>query len=149
MMTSLFPYLNFDGNAKEATHYYLEALDGELLGITTFGEAPKDDSIESVESEEFSLPPGVEDLIMNAQIRLKNGAMLMISDVFPGREFHDGNNLSLTLTYDDVEEARAVFNRLAEGGSIGMELQQTFWSPLYGSLKDRYGVEWQISVDAV
>jgi uncharacterized glyoxalase superfamily protein PhnB len=44
MLTSLFPYLNFDGNAKEATHYYVEALDGELLGITTFGEAPEDDS---------------------------------------------------------------------------------------------------------
>ncbi|MDB6353983.1 VOC family protein [Trichococcus sp. K1Tr] len=53
----------------------------------------------------------------------------------------------MTLTYDDVEEARTVFNRLADGGSIGMELQQTFWSPLYGSLTDRYGVEWQISVD--
>jgi PhnB protein len=146
MLTSLFPYLNFDGNAKEATHYYVEALDGELLDITTFGEAPKDDS---AESEEFSLPPGVEDRIMNAQIRLKNGAMLMISDVLPGMVFHIGNNLSLTLTYDDVEQARAVFNRLADGGSVGMELQQTFWSPLYGSLKDRYGTEWQISVDAV
>ncbi|WP_334223640.1 VOC family protein [Trichococcus sp. K1Tr] len=65
----------------------------------------------------------------------------------PGREFHTGNHISLTLTYDDVEEARTVFNRLADGGSIGMELQQTFWSPLYGSLTDRYGVEWQISVD--
>lgn len=146
MLTSLFPYLNFDGNAKEATHYYVEALDGELVGITTFGEAPKDDS---AESEEFSLPPGVEDLIMNAQIKLKNGALLMISDVFPGRGFQTGNHISLTLTYDDLEEARTVFNRLADGGSIGMELQQTFWSPLYGSLTDRYGIEWQISVDAV
>lgn len=146
MLTSLFPYLNFDGNAKEATHYYVEALDGELLGMTTFGEAPKDDA---AAAEEFALPPGVENLVMNAQIRLKNGAFLMLSDVFPGREFHIGNNLSLTLTYNDVEEARAVFNRLADGGTIGMELQQTFWSPLYGSLKDRYGIEWQISVDAV
>ncbi|MPM46594.1 hypothetical protein SDC9_93299 [bioreactor metagenome] len=146
MLTSLFPYLNFDGNAKEAMHYYVEALDGELLGMTTFGEAPKDDS---AAAEEFSLPPGVEDLVMNAQIKLKNGAMLMISDVFPGMHFQPGNHISLTLTYDDVEEARTVFNRLAEGGSIGMELQQTFWSPLYGSLTDRYGVEWQISVDAV
>ena len=85
---------------------------------------------------------------MNAQIRLKNGAMLMSSDVLPGMEFRLGNNLSLTLTYADVEEARAVFKRLADGGTIGMELQQTFWSPLYGSLTDRYGVEWQISVDA-
>ena len=144
MLTSLFPYLNFDGNAKEATHYYVATLDGELLGMTTFGEAPKDDS---EAAEEFPLPSGVENLIMNAQIKLKNGAMLMISDVFPGREFHTGNHISLTLTYDDVEEARTVFNRLAEGGSIGMELQQTFWSPLYGSLTDRYGVEWQISVD--
>lgn len=146
MLTSLFPYLNFDGNAKEATHFYVEALDGELIDITTFGEAPKD---ESDASEEASLPPGVENLVMNAQIKLKNGAMLMISDVFPGMHFQLGNHISLTLTFNDVEEARTVFNRLADGGSIGMELQQTFWSPLYGSLTDRYGVDWQISVDAV
>lgn len=145
MLTSLFPYLNFDGNAKEATHLYVEVLGGELIGMTSFGEAPKD---ESETAEAFSLPPGVDERIMNAQIRLKNGAMLMISDVLPGMEFRLGNNLSLTLTYADVEEARAVFKRLADGGTIGMELQQTFWSPLYGSLTDRYGVEWQISVDA-
>ena len=90
MLTSLFPYLNFDGNAKEATHYYVATLDGELLGITTFGEAPKDDS---EAAEEFSLPSGVEDLIMNAQIKLKNGAMLMISDVFP-----EGNSIPETIS---------------------------------------------------
>ena len=28
-----------------------------------------------------------------------------------------------------------------------MELQETFWSKSYGNLKDRFGIEWQVSYD--
>ncbi|WP_233208552.1 VOC family protein [Planomicrobium sp. MB-3u-38] len=55
--------------------------------------------------------------------------------------------MSLTLTLDDKEEARIIFGKLAEGGMVSMDLQETFWSPLYGNLIDRFGIEWQISVD--
>lgn len=142
MITKLFPYLNFDGNGQEATHFYVDVLGAELAGITTYGEA-NEGSMEG-------LPEEARDLVMNAQIDLKNGDMLMISDIPPGMgmSFQKGNNVSLTVTLDDIEEARQLFGKLADGGSVMMELQETFWSPLYGSLTDKYGTEWQISVDA-
>ena len=74
----------------------------------------------------------------------------MISDVPPGMgmpPFQTGNNMSVTVLFDDIEEARGVFNKLADGGTISMELQETFWSPLYGSLTDKFGIDWQISVE--
>ncbi len=40
-----------------------------------------------------------------------------------------------------------MFAKLAEGGKIKMELQETFWTPLYGSVTDSFGVDWQISVE--
>ncbi|MNP75650.1 hypothetical protein D3C76_1727390 [compost metagenome] len=40
------------------------------------------------------------------------------------------------------------FNQLKEGGSVTMELQETFWSKLYGSLKDKFGIEWQVSLES-
>jgi PhnB protein len=52
------------------------------------------------------------------------------------------------VTLDDIDEARRMFGKLAEGGIVTMDLQETFWSPLYGSLTDKFGIEWQISVDA-
>ncbi|SIS39765.1 VOC family protein [Salimicrobium flavidum] len=90
-------------------------------------------------------------MVMNAEVALKNGHSFMISDVPPGigMPFQKGNNISITITTDDKEEAKAIFGQLAEGGKITMELQETFWSPSYGSVIDRFGIEWQISVEPV
>lgn len=140
MITKLFPYLNFEGDGQEAAHFYTDVLGGELVGVMTYGEAQDAEDV----------PEQVKDMVMNAQINLKNGDTLMISDVPPGMgmpDFQKGNNMSVTVLFDEIEEARNVFNKLLEGGKVGMELQETFWSPLYGSLTDRFGIEWQVSVE--
>ncbi|AIY04640.1 hypothetical protein Plano_0675 [Planococcus sp. PAMC 21323] len=142
MIKKLFPYLNFEGTGREAAHFYTEVLSGKLVGMMTFGDA-NDGDMEG-------MPDSAKDLVMNAQIDLKNGDMLMISDVVPGLgmpEFKQGNNITVTLFFDNVEEGRTVFNKLAEEGNIVMELQETFWTPLYGSLTDKFGIDWQISVE--
>lgn len=143
MITRIFPYLNFDGQGREAADFYAEVLDAELSGIVTYGEAHGSD----MDMGDF--PENAKDMVMNAEIILKNGQSFMISDVPPGMgmPFRKGNNVSLTITPDDKEEARTIFGKLADGGEIAMELQETFWSPLYGSVTDRFGIEWQISVE--
>ncbi|WP_422122528.1 VOC family protein [Planococcus sp. X10-3] len=141
MITKLFPYLNFEGQGKEASHFYTDVLGAELVGLMTYGEANAEDM--------EGIPDEAKDMVMNSQILLKNGEYLMISDVPPGMgmSFQQGNSISITLTLDDKEEAKTIFTRLAEGGKIQMELQEIFWSPLYGSVSDRFGIVWQISVD--
>lgn len=141
MITRIFPYLNFDGQGQEAAHFYTDVLDAELSGLVTYGEANGSDM--------EGLPEEAKDMVMNAEIILKNGQSFMISDVPPGMgiPFQKGNSVSLTITPDDKEEARTIFGKLSEGGEIAMELQETFWSPLYGSVTDRFGIEWQISVE--
>lgn len=142
MITKLFPYLNFDGNGQEAIHFYVDVLDAELAGMATYGEANEGDM--------EGIPEEAKDLVMNAQLDLKNGDTLMISDIPPGMgmSFQKGNNVSLTVTLDTIDEARRMFGKLADGGIVIMDLQETFWSPLYGALTDKFGIEWQISVDA-
>lgn len=141
MITKLFPYINFEGEAREAAQFYTEVLGAELLGISTYGETPGADSSE--------IPDEAKNMVMNAQLKLKNGDVLMISDVPPGMgmPFQKGNSISLTVTTDDIEEAKTLFGKLSEGGSVTMELQETFWSPMYGNLTDKFGTDWQISVD--
>ena len=144
MITRIFPYLNFDGRGKEAAHFYSDVLDAELTGIMTYGEAIGTDM------EMDGIPAEAHDMVMNAQIILRNGEYMMISDVPPGMgmPYQQGNNVSLTVTPDDMDEARTIFGRLAEGGKITMDLQETFWSPLYGNLTDRFGIDWQIMMEA-
>ena len=141
MITKLFPYLNFDGQGQEAVHFYTDVLNGELIGLMTYGDANSNDM--------GGMPEEARDMVMNAQIMLKNKDYLMISDVPPGMgmSYQKGNSVSMTLTLDNQEEARTIFGKLADGGMVSMDLQETFWSPLYGNCIDRFGIEWQISVD--
>lgn len=50
------------------------------------------------------------------------------------------------IIYDTEEKVTATFNQLAEGGEVEEPLSATFWSHLYGSVVDRFGVNWQVMV---
>ncbi len=45
----------------------------------------------------------------------------------------------------DAAEGERVFNALAEGGTIEMPFADQFWGGKFGSLTDRFGVQWMIS----
>ena len=55
------------------------------------------------------------------------------------------NGFDVTFHTNDPAEARRVFEALAEGGKVGMPFGETFWSPGYGSLTDRFGIPWMIN----
>jgi PhnB protein len=55
-----------------------------------------------------------------------------------------GNNINPTISIESKEEVERIFNELKEGGEALMELQKTFFSELYGMIKDRFGIIWQI-----
>jgi PhnB protein len=131
-------YLNFNGNTREAVEYYAEVFGTEPPHIMTFGEAPPDPS--------HPLPEEAKHLVMHANLKIA-GSTVMFSDVFPGMPFVEGNNISLTLMDTDEDTIKDWFNKLKEGGTVSMELQKTFWSQCYGSLKDKFGIYWQLSHD--
>jgi len=141
MLLDIYPYLVFNGQGEEAFHFYKDVLGAQDVGMTKFKDMP-------VSPEDQPLPPEAAELVMNAQLQLSNGSYLMISDTFPGYPYAKGNNVTITVTFDNLEETKAVFDKLAAGGTVNMELQETFWSPLYGNLTDKYGVGWQLSTEA-
>jgi PhnB protein len=59
-----------------------------------------------------------------------------------------GNNVSLTVVSSDLAEVQRLYDRLKEGGSVEMELQETFWSKAYASVTDRFGIPWQLDLDS-
>jgi PhnB protein len=72
----------------------------------------------------------------------------MFSDVFPGMPFVAGNNISLAVVSKNLDNIQTFFNKLKEGGKVGMELQETFWSKCYGQVTDRFGIDWQFNYDS-
>jgi PhnB protein len=65
-------------------------------------------------------------------------------DMPSGSPLVTGNNITPTLSMDDKEEVERIFSELKEDGEVYMELQKTFFSELYGMVKDKFGVIWQI-----
>jgi PhnB protein len=68
----------------------------------------------------------------------------MFCDAPSGSEFVKGNNVCPTFSTDNKEEVARIFNELKEGGEVYMDLQTTFFSELFGMVKDKYGIIWQI-----
>ncbi|MGL5041726.1 MAG: VOC family protein [Culicoidibacterales bacterium] len=135
---SIFPYLNFRKNAVEAINFYEEALDGSQKVVMLFGDTPSDPS--------FPMDDQTKKLVMNASLSIA-GTVVMFSDVpdFMDQSHMLGNNITLAIDLDDSERLTRYFTNLAVGGQIGMPLQETFWSPLYGQVVDKFGISWQLN----
>lgn len=132
MKQAITPYLTFNGNAKEALHFYKEVFGGEVEGIQTFGEA------------NFPTPPEIDDHIMHARFK-KDALFFMVSDAFLGQSVEVGNHISLALELDSEEEIQNIYNALKEKGTVIMELQDTFWGAKFAKVKDCFGVIWDLN----
>lgn len=131
--TSLHPYLFFTNTARAAMTRYQEILGGRL-DILGAEQMPP--------GETMPFEPG-PDFVVHAALVFEDGSMIMASDDPTG----DGaKGAAVNLGYDDQDEARTVFEALADGGEIFMPLEATFWSPLFGSCIDRFGVNWMVNV---
>ncbi len=132
-------YLVFNGNCREAVEFYKEAFNTEQPEYMTFADAPP--------NPDFVIPEEAKSLIMHTYLMI-DGSRVMFSDNFPGMPYTVGNNISVTVVSDDEGFIRSSFEKLQAGGNVSMPLQETFWSKCFGSLKDKFGVEWQVSLDS-
>lgn len=129
------PYLGFDGNCAEAMRFYEKTLGGVIKVMMTGADSPVADHI----------PEGFGHRVMNAQLELPGGAYLYAGDA-PAHVPYEGiKGVSIALNYDSVEEAEAIFNALAHGGTITMPFSPTFWAKKFGMLIDQFGVAWIIN----
>ena len=130
------PYLFFDGQCEEALAFYRRALGAEDVMMMRWKDMP----------DQAACPPDPAnaDKIMHAQFRI-GGTEVMASDGnCQGQPKFEGFSLSLTVR--DEAEAERLFNALADGGQVRMPLSQTFFSPRFGMVTDRFGVSWMVHV---
>ena len=134
-MPQLNAYLAFDGTCKEAMKFYERVLGGKLEALITYGDMPGNDQ---------PVPPEHKDRIMHAYLVHKDFA-LMAGDAPPGVPFSGMSGMMLALTYASAAEAKRVFDTFAEGGTVTMPLNETFWADTFGMVTDRYGTPWGIN----
>lgn len=135
-------YLLFNGNCREAFEFYKSAFGGDFNYMGTFEEMPPQEGVPQ-------LPDSEKDKIMHVHLQISRETALLGSDTseLMGEPVQVGNNFSISVNTETNLEADELFEKLSEGGKVTMPMDKTFWSPYYGSLTDKFGVNWMINVD--
>ena len=132
MTSRLNPYLNFSGDARQAMEFY-ESVFGGTLTLSTFGEYGTQDTPQA-------------DQIMHGMLTTDSGFVLMSSDLPPGMELSPGNNITVSLSGDDVDELRGYWQQLSDGGTVTVPLEKQMWGDEFGACTDRFGVSWMVDI---
>ena len=132
MASRLNPYINFNGNARQAMEFYKEVFGGDLA-LNTFGE---------------SGAPGTPDAdkIMHAQLETDAGFTIMAADTPPGMDYTPGSNFAVSLSGDDDDQLRGYWKGISEGGTVSVPLEKQMWGDEFGMCVDRFGIPWMVNI---
>ena len=135
-MPGFIPYLNFPGTCGAAFAFYGEVFGGTPV-VMRFRDAPRE-----------GMPPLPEDRLdwaVHARLDCADGT-LMASDAPPEFGGKPQAGVHVSLTRPDPDSARALFERLAEGGEVQMPFGETFFSKGFGMCRDRFGTHWMVTL---
>jgi PhnB protein len=128
----LYPYLNYNGNCRQAFEFYVEHLGGRITDLTTYRELP----------DAPGVPPEWQDAVVHARLEL-GGTLVLGADVSPDRH-QPMRSAYLTLILDSSAEAERIYALLGDGGQIFMAMEETFYAQRFAMLRDRFGTSWML-----
>ena len=139
-MTTINPYINFNGNAEEAFTFYQSVFGGEFGRIIRF---------KDLSGPEFPVPDDEADKIM--RITLPIGDAVLIANDVPkalGTVSEQENRSKISVHTASREEADSLFNGLSAGGAVEMPMTDSPWGEYFGMFRDKYGIEWTVEFNS-
>jgi PhnB protein len=133
MPTRLNPYISFRDSARQAMDFYQSVFGGEVTR-STFGEFQVSDD------------PAVKDNVMHSMLETPNGLTLMAADTPPGMDLDSGSAITISLSGEDEAELRGYWDKLVDGGTVGVPLEKAPWGDTFGMCTDRFGVNWMVNI---
>ena len=140
-MARVSTYLNFERNTEAAFEFYKSVFGTEYsTPIHRMGEVPD-------QPGQPPMPAADKNLVMHVALPLLGGHMLMGTDApeTMGFKLIFGNNAYINLEPDTRTDTDRLFKALAIGGTVSMPLQEMFWGDYFGSLTDKFGVQWMFN----
>ena len=132
MASVLNPYLNFNGNARQAMEFYRDVFGGDLM-ITTFAELGAADGADA-------------DKVMHAGLETTKGYTLYGSDVPSHMQpYQPPAAFAVSISGDDPI-LRDYFEKLSAGGAVTMPLAKQAWGDEFGMLTDQFGIPWMVNI---
>jgi PhnB protein len=131
----LEPYLFFHGKCEEALNFYAKCFRGEIASLSRFAGSPM----------EADVSADYRDKVMHADF-VAGDLKLMASDGRPGPQPDGNDDIALSIATSDAAEGERIFKALGDGGTVTMPLADAFWGGRFGSLTDRFGVQWLVTI---
>ena len=132
-------YLNFNGNTEEAFNYYKEIFNGKFSGkgLQRFSDI-------QLPADGPQMSEADKKLIIHAELTILGNHVLMATDApeSMGFKLESGNNMHINVEPGSREETKRLFDALSEGGNVTMPLEDMFFGAYFGSLTDKYGINW-------
>lgn len=128
-MGELITFVTVD-NCLEAIAFYKEVFHAELVGEITM--------LENI--------PGMEKYkgkVGHATLKIGSNR-IFINDALVDYPLVQGERIQLVLDMDTEENLKMAYEKLVNSGKVVTKLQEVHWGALFGSVKDQYGVIWQI-----
>jgi PhnB protein len=136
MTLTVVTHLNFRGQAREALGFYQSVFGGEMV-VMTYADA------RNVQD------PSEADQVMWGQVMSADGFRIMAFDVPSSGPWSQGEApFYVSVSSEAHEEIAARWDQLRVGGTVLHALEPAAWAPLYGMLKDRFGITWVLAVHA-
>jgi PhnB protein len=132
MTSRLNPYLNFNGNAREAMEFYRSVFGGDLV-LNTFGELGAPDSPDA-------------NRIMHGQLETDAGYTIMGADVTSDMKFEPAAGFSVSLSGDDDGALHGYWGKLSAAGTTTMPLAKQVWGDEFGMCVDQFGIAWLVNI---
>lgn len=141
-MTTINPWINFNGNAEEAFTFYKSVFGGEFTKIIRF---------KDIATEEFPVPENEANKIMYIALPIGESNVLIANDVpeVLGRVNERENRSKIFVSTDSKEEAERLFNGLSQEGEVEGPMGDSPWGSLAGMFRDKFGIEWIIEFSSV
>jgi len=110
------------------------------MGVMRMGDIPPQKGMPNLADDD-------KHLIMHIELETVGGHIIMGTDAPESMGFrvNYGNNVHINLEPDTRKETKRIFDALSVGGKITMPLQDMFWGAYYGSITDKYGVQWMLN----
>ncbi len=131
----LSPYLSFNGQCEAAFKLYEQILGAKIEAIFPWEDSPIADHV----------PAEWRSKVMHA--RLVMGDQELMGADQPPDQYQKSQGFSVSIQLTDSAQAERIFKALAEGGTIQMPLEKTFWALRFGMLTDRFGIPWMINCE--
>ncbi len=139
-MTTINPWINFNGNAEEAFTFYQSVFGGEFGKVVRF---------KDLSTPEFPIPEAEENKLM--LITLPIGPNTLMGNDVPeimGRVNEAENRSKISISAETKEEADRLFAGLSVGGTVEGPMGEGPWGSYAGMFRDKYGIEWIIQFDS-